>query len=190
MKVFINPGHSPNGIPDCGAVNRELGLRECDVAYDISGLIKKYLENAYCEVIMLQSDNLNNDGVGENVCQLANSEKCDVFVSVHCNAHNGSARGAETLVMKQNSKAGILADCIQSQLVPSLKKIDKAFADRGVKERPNLVVLNSTTMPAALVEVGFIDNYADACLMTMYNHVIAAAIARGITDYAKKFSNS
>ena len=44
MKVFINPGHSPNGIPDCGAVNRELGLRECDVAYDISGLIKKYLE--------------------------------------------------------------------------------------------------------------------------------------------------
>ena len=46
MKVFINPGHSPNGIPDCGAVNHELGLRECDVAYDISGLIKKYLETA------------------------------------------------------------------------------------------------------------------------------------------------
>ena len=32
MKVFLNPGHAPNGIPDPGAKNTETGLRECDVA--------------------------------------------------------------------------------------------------------------------------------------------------------------
>ncbi len=29
MKVFINPGHAPNGIPDLGAVSPINGLREC-----------------------------------------------------------------------------------------------------------------------------------------------------------------
>ena len=32
MRVFINPGHAPNGNPDPGAVNANTGLRECDVA--------------------------------------------------------------------------------------------------------------------------------------------------------------
>ena len=35
MKVFINPGHARGGLPDPGAVNEELGLRECDMAMDI-----------------------------------------------------------------------------------------------------------------------------------------------------------
>lgn len=30
MKVFINPGHAPNGNPDPGAVNTTTSLRESD----------------------------------------------------------------------------------------------------------------------------------------------------------------
>jgi len=61
--------------------------------------------------------------------------------------------------------------------------IDNKFPDRGVKEGPQLMVLRHTDMPAVLVECGFIDNAADAWLMVQYPADVAAAIARGITDY-------
>ena len=42
MKVFLNPGHSPNGNPDPGAVNGGLNLRECDIAKEITDLVEQY----------------------------------------------------------------------------------------------------------------------------------------------------
>ena len=43
MKVFLNPGHAPNGNPDPGAVNEETGLRECDVALAVAKSAESYL---------------------------------------------------------------------------------------------------------------------------------------------------
>ena len=37
MKVFINPGHAPNGYPDPGAVSN--GVRECDVVANVGNLL-------------------------------------------------------------------------------------------------------------------------------------------------------
>lgn len=185
MNIFINPGHSPSGTPDPGAVNRELGLRECDIALDVCRQVKSFLEFAGCSVTLIQSHNLaGEEKEGINVCGTANSLKCDIFVSIHCNSsEHKSARGAETLCYSADSKGGKLAGFIQSQLVNAVRRVDAAFPDRGIKERRDLVVLNSTIMPAALIEIGFISNGEDAAIMLMYGHEIAAAIARGITDY-------
>ena len=177
MRVFLNPGHDLER--DSGAVNPTSGLRECDVAADIGGLVKGYLEAAGCEVRMLQSDNL----AGETpdlpcVVDTANGWPADVFVSLHCNAANGYARGTETLVYNEDGEAAELAACIQSQVVGSLGTID-----RGVKERPMLIVLNSTDMPAVLVEMAFVDNDEDAQILTERADEMARAIARGITDF-------
>ena len=54
------------------------------------------------------------------------------------------------------------------------------FENQGVKERPNLVVLNSTQMPSVLVEVGFINTDADNQLFDEQFDAIATAIATGI----------
>ena len=54
------------------------------------------------------------------------------------------------------------------------------FINLGVNERPNLVVLNSTQMPAVLVEVGFLNNDEDNLLVDTRFDAIAAAIAGGI----------
>ena len=43
MKVFLNPGHAPNGHPDPGAVNEETGLRESDVALAVGKSAASYL---------------------------------------------------------------------------------------------------------------------------------------------------
>ena len=177
MRVFINPGHDLER--DSGAVNPTSGLRECDVAANIGGLVKGYLEAAGCEVQMLQSDNL----AGETpdlpcVVDTANGWPADIVVSLHCNAANGCARGTETLVCVTGGESARLAACIQSQIVDSLGTID-----RGIKERPMLIVLNSTDMPAVLVEMAFVDNDEDAQILTKRADEIARAIARGITDF-------
>ena len=177
MRVFLNPGHDLKR--DSGAVNPTSGLRECDVAADIGGLVKGYLEQAGCEVQMLQSDNL----LGETpslpcVVDEANGWPADIFVSLHCNAANGSAQGTETLVYNEEGEAAELAGCIQSQIVSSLGTVD-----RGIKERPMLIVLKHTNMPAVLVEMAFVDNDEDTILLTYKADEMARAIARGITDF-------
>ena len=177
MRVFLNPGHDLER--DSGAVNPTSGLRECDVAADIGGLVKGYLEAAGCEVRMLQSDNL----AGETpdlpcVVDTANDWPADIVISLHCNAANGCARGSETLVYANEGESAQLAACIQSQIVDSLGTID-----RGIKERPMLIVLNSTDMPAVLVEMAFVDNDEDAQILTKRADEMARAIARGITDF-------
>ena len=56
------------------------------------------------------------------------------------------------------------------------------FVNLGVKERPGLVVLRRTRMPAVLVEVGFINSDTDNMLFDNNFDDIALGIAEGILD--------
>ena len=180
MKVFINPGHDL--VYDSGAVNPNSGLRECDVAAKVGNAVKEDLEAAGCKCQLLQSDNLYWDSQyadrNVSVVQSANDWPADVFISIHCNAANGQARGTECEVYQGGGSSTFLAKCIQSQIVSSL-----GTNDRGINERPGLVVLNSTTMPATLIEMEFIDNDDAAELLMEQWDNFARAIARGVTDY-------
>lgn len=89
MKVFINPGHAPEGNPDPGACNVYTGLRECDVAAEVGRLTAHYLNAVGIETEILQSDSLYE------VCQKANASEADLFISIHCNsAANPAAKMA------------------------------------------------------------------------------------------------
>ncbi len=183
MNIFINPGHALGGDPDPGAVNYDLGIRECDIAMTIGSLVANYLESAGEWVRLLQSDNLMGEAWGPCVVEEANDWAADVFVSIHCNAFDGSARGTETLYFPGSESGRMLAGCIQAELYGTLFLLDPDWSDRGLKERPDLAVLRHTDMPAVLVETAFIDNELDAYFLMHYGEDIAGAIARGITDY-------
>lgn len=188
MKVFINPGHSPNGILDPGAGNILFHLYEHEIARHIGELLKAYLILAGCEVCLLQSHNLNGEAKGENVVKTANDWQADVFVSIHLNAADGTARGAETLVYDLAGEGAVLGLFIQDQLAAALQQHDSKFPDRGIKPCPELIVLKATAMPAVLVECAFIDNTEDMILLLNHKQETAAAIARGVTDYWQKIS--
>lgn len=175
-KVFVNPGHCP-GI-DSGAVNGHYNITEADIVYDIGTMVTNYLNKAGCEVRLLQSDNLYYDGRGECVVESANRWPADVFISLHCNAFNTQAQGTECCAFAAGGASEKLAACIQKQIVGSLHTVD-----RGIKERPGLIVLKRTDMPAVLVEMAFIDNDSDAELLMHKKDEFARAIARGVTDY-------
>ncbi len=82
-KIFINPGHAPGGIPDPGAVGPS-GLKESDVAADVAAIASGYLIAAGCEVMIYQSDSL------QDICDTGNDWGADLVVSIHCNSFSAS----------------------------------------------------------------------------------------------------
>lgn len=175
MRVFLNPGHAPNGNPDPGACG--YGLRECDVARNVADLVAGYLTAAGVEVVgCLQSDSL------EEVVDSSNNSDADVFISIHCNACNGSANGTEVWHFYGSGAGKTLASCIQNQIVTSLGTTDRGV--KGAKPGVNgLYVLSNTNAVAVLVELAFIDHTSDAQLLRSRQDEFARAIARGVTDY-------
>ena len=177
MKVFLNPGHAPNGEPDPGAVNETTGLRECDVAKNVADLVAYYLNAAGVSTDVLQSDSL-----GE-ISQAANDSGADLFISIHCNsAEAAAATGTETWACAGSSAGHALAACIQNQIVDALGTVDRGVktATPGVN---GLYVLTNTDAPAVLVELAFISNDDDEQLLEKKQDDFARAIARGVTDY-------
>lgn len=187
MKVFLNPGHSPNGVPDPGAMNPYTKLRECDVAKSIGDLVGKYLVAAGVEVVgNVQSDNLYYDSDYDQpcVCEAANASGADIFVSIHADAFDETAHGTSVLVYGPGTGEK-LGNYILHQIVDSL-----GTQNRGVKYRPELTVLHRTDMPAVLVETAFIDNDGDEQLLEARRDDFARAIARGITDFEQGVFNA
>ena len=180
MKVFINPGHAPNGIPDPGVIGNL--LRESDVAAGVARAAAGYLIAAGVETEILQSDSLSE------ICAVANDSGADLFVSIHCNGFSSpEPSGTETWACAGSDAGHALAACIQRQIVDSM-----AMVDRGVKIATpgvnGLYVLTHTDMPAVLVELGFISNPYDATKLKSRLDDFARAIARGVTDYEQGVS--
>ncbi|MBD2609579.1 N-acetylmuramoyl-L-alanine amidase [Scytonema hofmannii FACHB-248] len=104
-------------------------------------------------------------------CLVANKLKVDIFVSIHFNAFNKQAHGAE--VFAASSKGSAVAQ----KVVDAICFL--GFSDRGVKDGSHLYVLKNTSMPAILVECCFIDSKADMDLFDADK--MATAIVRGLT---------
>lgn len=110
----------------------------------------------------------------------ANRESVDYFVSIHRNAfpEPNQASGVETFVYDQNGEAAKMADAIGENME------EIGFVTMPVQERPNLVVLRRTAMPAVLVQAGFLDSDADNALFDENYNGVVQAIAQGILDSA------
>ena len=166
-KIFINPGHCVDIEPGaCGC-----GLEEAEVVLKIGKLVEKYLNAVGYDVRLLQADSL------DEIVDAANYWDADIFVSIHCNAYNGSVNGTETYNYYGSERGKVLATCIHNRIKNSLP-----LHDRRVKES-GFFVIRYTDMPAVLVETAFIDNAYDAEFLRNDYDAFARAIACGITDY-------
>ena len=98
------------------------------------------------------------------------------FISFHRNSspQANQYNGVEVLVY---DKSGIKYEMAQN-ILGALGEL--GFREIGVKERPGLVVLRRTRMPALLVEVGFINSDQDNQIYDQNQSEIAQAIAEAI----------
>lgn len=177
MRICIDAGHNDSGF-DTGASGN--GLREQDITFEIATRLSKLLKKNDFEVVETRPQkgvNLGsnvNSSISKRV-EISNSNKCDLFISIHCNTGGGS--GTETFVYKNGGEAQKLADFVQNEIVASLNTIS-----RGLKER-NIGVLRLTNCPAILVETAFIDDESDSILLVTKQDEFAKAIYSGILKY-------
>lgn len=167
--VVLDAGH---GGANPGAVYN--GRQEKDDALSLTMAVGRILEANGIDVYYTRTTD-----VYESPSQKAmegNEVGADYFVSIHRNSspYPNQYTGIETLVYNRYGRAAQLAYNINSQL----ERI--GWVNQGVNERPGLVVLNATSMPAVLVEVGFINTDADNIFFDEHFYETAQAIADGI----------
>ena len=109
---------------------------------------------------------------------IANEIGGDLFVSIHRNSSPipNQYNEVETLVYSNQGLPKRVAENINRQLEAV------GYKNLGVEERPGLIVLNSTQMPAVLVEAGFINSDIDNNLFDSRFQQTARAIADGIRE--------
>lgn len=170
-RIVIDPGH---GGSDSGAVYE--GRREKDDNLRLALAVGEILENNGADVVYTRTTDVYNTPFEK--AMMGNNANADYFISFHRNATPtpNSSTGIETLVFRKGSEAENIAESINAELT------ELGFNNRGVIERPNLVVLRRTRMPAVLVETGFIDNDADNAKFDAEFDEIAQAIANGIMN--------
>ena len=170
-KVVIDAGH---GGSDWGA--SYMGRKEKDDTLNRAFAVGSILENNGVDVVYTRVDDVYDTPFRK--ATIANESGADLFVSLHRDAANvpGTGSGVSTLVYDDSGLKAQVARNINSELEAL------GFKNRGVVERPNLVVLKRTKMPAVLVETGFIDNVNDNAKFDSQFDEIANAIASGILD--------
>ncbi len=170
MRIGINCGHTISGSVGSGAVGfLTESIETRAVGYSLMELLR---EQGHTVV-----DCTNNSAASvaadlKKICALANAQPLDMFLSIHFNAGGGQGCEVYTYGRGDVASAGKIKSALYSL----------GFRDRGLKDGSNLYVIKNTKAPAALVEVCFVDNKADA---ELYNRLgadtIAAAMAEAIT---------
>lgn len=169
--IMLDAGH---GGKDPGAVYN--GRREKDDTLRLVLAIGEILQNHGLDVEYTRTTDVYESPYEK--AMEANNAGVDYFVSIHRNSFptDNVVSGVESLVYDLSGIKLEMAENINEQLEAI------GFVNLGVKARPNLVVLRRTTMPAVLVEVGFINSNTDNQLFDQNFEDIAQAIAAGILD--------
>ncbi|MFD2043603.1 N-acetylmuramoyl-L-alanine amidase [Ornithinibacillus salinisoli] len=157
MKLYLDPGH---GGSDPGASGN--GLREKDIVLDIALKMRSILLNDYENVEVRMSRTSDSTKSLQQRTNEANAWGADYYLSVHCNAFNGSARGYEDYIhnsLSDSSQTARYRDLLHEEIT----KVNQ-LRNRG-KKKANFHVLRESNMPAFLSENGFIDNSQDAALL-------------------------
>ena len=171
--IMIDPGH---GGSDPGAVGIG-GLREKDIVLPVSQQVAQILEQNGVSAIMTRTDDRTVEL--EPRTQMANRLGATLFVSIHANAaYRREASGIETFYYQSGYQ---LAQYIQNSMLANFN-----MPNRGVKQA-RFYVLRNTSMPSALVELGFVTNDYDASILAdpSQRSRMAQAIAQGILQYLK-----
>lgn len=174
--VILDAGH---GGSDPGEVVGS--VHEKHINLQIACKMKDLLEASGITVIMTRED--DSFVSLEDRALIANGSDAALFVSVHCNSYDDSAAvsGFEVYYY-QDKQAKSLADSICSDL-----EATGQLRMRGVKTK-ELYVIKNTTMPAILLEMGFLTNEAERQKLCtdeyqqMLAEVIASRIARFLTQ--------
>ncbi|MGP0586101.1 N-acetylmuramoyl-L-alanine amidase [Paenibacillus timonensis] len=172
MTVVLDAGH---GGSDPGAIS-VTKKKEKDFNLAVVLKVQKLLQNDPNINLVLTRESDTYPTLPERV-KIAENVGADIFISVHANSGSASASGVETYYTRAASQD--LAKVMHKHLVQA-----SGLADRKVRTQ-SLHVTRETTMPAVLLECGYLSNKNDDALLATdeYRSKVAQGIADGIKEY-------
>ena len=167
--VVLDAGH---GGSDPGAISIS---KKPEKDFNLSVVLKVQAilaQDERIKLIMTRTD--DSFPTLDSRSELANSFLADLFVSVHANSFTAATNGTETYYTRPESKA--FADLMHAMIVPAT-----GLKDNGVRQK-SLSVTRKTTMPAILLEIGYLSSSIDEPKLwtSELQDRVAEAIAKGI----------
>lgn len=175
--VVLDAGH---GGADPGAIGIG-GLQEKGVVISITRQVAAVLEAQGIVVVMTRQGDQTVDL--QPRVDIAENAKADIFVSIHANAismDRPEVNGIETYYYSDSGER--LAHVLHSRVISQM-----GLGDRGVRQA-RFYVLRRTSMPATLIETGFVTGAIDAPYLRdpQWQARMGQAIAAGILDYLRQ----
>ena len=171
VKIMIDAGH---GGYDAGAVYN--GRREKDDTLNLALAVGDILKSQGYDVVYTRTDDVYDSPVQK--ARMGNESGADFFVSIHRNSSPtpNQYNGVQTLIYDDSGIKKAMAENVNKRLE------EVGYRNINVDIRPNLAVLRRTSMPAILVEAGFINSDKDNNLFDSKFEETAQAIADGINE--------
>jgi len=183
--VLIDPGHGgwdPGKIDGAGRLEKDINLaiaKKLQTALEIGGgsvFTTRLTDTALAD---RKRADLNKRRA------LADELHADILVSIHQNSFpDKSAQGAQVFYYGDSIKSQKLAEFIQNRM-----NEDRAHGSREAKPNESYYLLKKTSIPAVIIECGFMTNPSDAANLQKesYQEDIAQAIYLGILDFYEYF---
>lgn len=174
-KIVLDAGH---GGSDYGAIRE--GINEKDITFDVTQRVNAILRSKGYLTALTRSDDTFVSL--EDRVEFSEKEAPQIFVSIHVNsAVSKDPNGIETHYYHEESKE--LAEIIHKHMTKEFPKSN----DRGLF-KSKFYVINHTTVPAILCEIGFLSNDAERneLITDSRKQRTAKAIAAGIMEYLRK----
>lgn len=174
-KIVLDAGH---GGSDYGAIRE--GINEKDITFDVTQRVNAILRSKGYLTALTRSDDTFVSL--EDRVAFSEQEAPQIFVSIHVNsAVSKDPNGIETHYYHEESKE--LAEIIHKHMTKEFPKSN----DRGLF-KSKFYVINHTTVPAILCEIGFLSNDAERneLITDSRKQRTAKAIAAGIMEYLRK----
>ena len=192
--IFLDPGH---GGRDSGAYY--YNVAEKDLNMQVYRKLRKKLEELDYKVLTSRDSDIDVDFVTER-SRMVNKTNSDIFISIHFNATGSAysrASGIQTYSYSDDpdypskinpywhnhpdrmSESKRLAAAIHSSLLA-----ETGAKDAGLLES-SFAVLRETAKPAVLLELGYMDNFAENQQIrdSHYQDKLVAGIVKGIQKY-------
>ncbi|QDR83168.1 DUF5050 domain-containing protein [Sporomusa termitida] len=178
--IVLDPGH---GGPDLGTTSNF--LREKDLNLDIARLSRDLFAQHGYDVYMTRTDDSRPSLLDR--ADAANILEAAALISIHNNsvpadkAVNKLSRGTTALYNSSAPRpAQDLATLIAANLAQNLR-----IPQSPLQDRPGLVLLNATWIPAVIAEIAMLPHPQDAKLISrrVYRLEAAKAIVQATDDY-------
>ena len=171
--VVLDAGH---GGEDGGTVEQTATEKEINLAVVLK--MRELLENqGICVVLTREQDIFIK--LEERV-RVANGEKADLFVSIHCNYYekDSSIYGLECYYCKGAEDGKYYAERILDTIEKSGEIVSRNAKPSGY------YILKNTTVPAVLVETGYLSNYNERnqLISGEYQGKLAQELVEGIVE--------